>query len=106
MQDETLGGRESPFLNHVRFSPSAKLGSPARSRELRGQRHPTPASKRGDSNLRQRISRAAADVVRIRLQNIPSEDEQSEFNRRYSRDLRRRKGTYERVLHSHWDGIW
>ena len=87
-EEDALGGRESPFLNHVRFSPSAKLGSPARSRE---QRQATPASK-GSSSSRQRSSRAAADVARIRLQNVPSEDEQFEFNRRYSRDLRQRKG--------------
>ena len=30
-------------------------------------------------------------VKNLRLHNVPSEDEQSEFNRRYSRDLRRRK---------------
>merc|ERR1711981_396874 len=87
-EEEAMEGRESPFLNHVRFSPSAKLGSPARSRELRQS---SPGSK-GSSSSRQRSSRAAADVARIRLQNVPSEDEQFEFNRRYSRDLRQRKG--------------
>ena len=72
----------------MRFSPSAKLGSPARSRELKQL---TPGSK-SNGYSRQRASRAAADVARIRLQNVPSEDEQYEFNRRYSRDLRQRKG--------------
>lgn len=64
---------ESPFFtnNHVRFSPSAKPGSPAR-----WPRHG---------------QRAAASIARMRLQNVPSEDEQSEFNRRYSRDLRSRR---------------
>lgn len=64
---------ESPFFtnNHVRFSPSAKPGSPAR-----WPRH---------------NQRAAASIARMRLQNVPSEDEQSEFNRRYSRDLRSRR---------------
>ena len=61
---------ETPFTySHVRFSPSAKPGSPAR------------FSRR----------RAAANIARMRLQNVPSEDEQSEFNRRYSRDLRSRR---------------
>ena len=97
LQDEEApGGRESPpFLNHVRFSPSAKLGSPARSRD---QRQMTPTSKGGSSSSRQRISRAAADVARIRLQNVPSEDEQFEFNRRYSRDLRQRKGIIQNFV--------
>ena len=57
------------YNNHVRFSPSAKPSSPARfSRQ-----------------------RAAANIARMRLQNVPSEDEQSEFNRRYSQDLRSRR---------------
>lgn len=67
---------ESPFFQHVRFSPSAKPGSPS-------------------SRWKQRScsggGRAAANIARIRLQNVPSEDEQSEFNRRYSRDLRSRR---------------
>ena len=64
---------DSPFLHHhshVRFSPSAKPGSPAR------------ISRR---------QRQAASIAKMRLQNVPSEDEQSEFNRRYSRDLRSRR---------------
>ena len=63
---------DTPFYNHVRFSPSAKPGSPARF-------------------SRRRASRAAASIAKMRLQNVPSEDEQSEFNRRYSRDLRSRR---------------
>ena len=78
----------------MRFSPSAKLGSPARSRELKQL---TPGSK-SNGYSRQRVSRAAADVARIRLQNVPSEDEQYEFNRRYSRDLRQRKGKLSLVM--------
>ena len=93
MQDEETERPESPFLNHVRFSPSAKLSSPARSRELKQL---TPGSK-SNGYLRQRVSRAAADVARIRLQNVPSEDEQYEFNRRYSRELRQRKGN-EKII--------
>ena len=54
-------------------------GERTRSRELKQL---TPGSK-GNGYLRQRVSRAAADVARIRLQNVPSEDEQYEFNRRY-----------------------
>ena len=77
----------------MRFSPSAKLSSPARSRELKQL---TPGSK-SNGYLRQRVSRAAADVARIRLQNVPSEDEQYEFNRRYSRELRQRKGN-EKII--------
>ena len=65
------------------------MGSPARSRDLRQL---TPASKNNITS--RRSSRAAADVARIRLQNVPSEDEQFEFNRRYSRDLRQRKGMF------------
>lgn len=61
---------DSPFFHHVRFSPSAKPGSPAR---------------------RFSRQRAAASIAKMRLQNVPSEDEQSEFNRRYSRDLRSRR---------------
>ena len=68
---------DSPFFNHVRFSPSAKPGSPAR-----WQRH---------------TQRAAASIARMRLQNVPSEDEQQEFNRRYSRDLRSRRGVKGKV---------
>jgi hypothetical protein len=64
---------ESPFFNHVRFSPSAKPGSPARwSGNRSGLRKP-------------------ANIGRMRLQNVPSEDEQSEFNRQYARDLRSRR---------------
>ena len=65
---------DTPFTynNHVRFSPSAKPGSPARF-------------------SRRREARAAASIAKMRLQNVPSEDEQSEFNRRYSRDLRSRR---------------
>lgn len=63
-----------PQYNHqVRFSPSAKAGS------IQGS--PGRFSRR----------RAAANIARMRLQNVPSEDEQSEFNRRYSRDLRSRR---------------
>ena len=70
---------ETPFFNHVRFSPSAKPGSPARWQRQRSSQ------------------RAAANIARMRLHNVPSEDEQSEFNRRYSRDLRsRRRGGGER----------
>ena len=61
---------DAPFFNHVRFSPSAKPSSPAR---------------------RFSRQRAAASIAKMRLQNVPSEDEQSEFNRRYSRDLRSRR---------------
>ena len=47
--------------------------------------------------MRRSLRREVAAVERqrvvknLRLHNVPSEDEQSEFNRRYSRDLRRRK---------------
>ena len=64
---------ETPFYNHVRFSPSAKPSSPARWQRRSNQR-------------------ASAKIACMRLQNVPSEDEQSEFNRRYTRDLRSRRG--------------
>ena len=70
--DETGEIREEspPFYpnNHVRFSPSVKNGSPF------GRK--TRSGRRG---------------MRSYLQSLPSEDEQSEFNRQYTRDLRRRQ---------------
>ncbi len=65
---------ESPFFDHghhVHFSPSSKPGSPAVRRNLR---------RRDSSALRA-----------TRLHNLTSEDEEREFERRYSRDLRSRK---------------
>jgi len=59
--------------NHVRFSPSVKNGSSPFGRKTR-------SGRRGTSG-----SRASY------LQSLPSEDEQSEFNRQYSRDLRKRQ---------------
>ena len=73
---------KSPLFNHnqsVRFSPSAKPGSPSvrRSSERFKRRH----------------------LRRVRLQNLTSDDEQTEFHRRYSRDLRsRRKKNQSSVL--------
>lgn len=66
---------ETPFYhpNHVRFSPSAKPSSPARWQRRSTQRN-------------------SAKIASMRLQNVPSEDEQSEFNRRYTRDMRSRRG--------------
>ena len=63
---------ESAFYNHVRFSPSVKPGSPQVQRSLRSSEH------------RRRVSR-------MRLQNVPSEDEQHEFNIRMRRDIRSRR---------------
>ena len=62
---------DSPFYpspHHVRFSPSVKTASPF------GRK--TRSSRRGISSY---------------IQSLPSEDEQSEFNRQYSRDLRKRQ---------------
>merc|ERR1712058_15333 len=69
---------DSPFYptapHHVRFSPSAK------SQESQGSHSPfgrkTRRSRRGLSSY---------------IQSLPSEDEQSEFNRHYRSDLRRRQ---------------
>ena len=60
-----------PFYDHpvVRFSPSVKPGSSPRR---------SPSSRR-------------RSLRRVRLDNFTSEDEQKEFNRKYSRDLRTRK---------------
>ena len=78
--DDTDGNQEgqvedSPFYNtasqRVRFSPSAKVnekGSPF------GRK--TRSSRRGLSSY---------------IQSLPSEDEQSEFNRHYKNDLKRRQ---------------
>ena len=78
--DDTDGNQEeheedSPFYprasQHVRFSPSAKVnekGSPF------GRK--TRSSRRGISSY---------------IQSLPSEDEQSEFNRHYKNDLKRRQ---------------
>ena len=63
---------ESAFYNHVRFSPSVKPGSPQVQRSLRSSEH------------RRRVSR-------MRLQNVPSEDEEHEFRNRYMRDLSSRR---------------
>lgn len=63
--------KESPFYNHVRFSPTVKPGSPS-SRQMRSVER------------RSKLSR-------VRLHNVPSEDEQNEFKRRYSKDLRSRR---------------
>merc|ERR1712223_312047 len=68
--EETDRDTHFPSYNHVRFSPSAKPGSPARFSRRRA---------------------AASSIAKMRLQNVPSEDEQSVFNRRYSRDLRSRR---------------
>jgi len=62
---------DTPFYTsppHVRFSPSVKTGSPF------GRK--TRSSRRGISSY---------------IQSLPSEDEQSEFNKQYSRDLRKRQ---------------
>ena len=78
--DDTDGNQDvheedSPFYprapQHVRFSPSAKVtekGSPF------GRN--TRSSRRGLSSY---------------IQSLPSEDEQSEFNRHYKNDLKRRQ---------------
>merc|ERR1712130_167167 len=66
-----MGRPDSPFYpspHHVRFSPSVKTASPF------GRK--TRSSRRGISSY---------------IQSLPSEDEQSEFNRQYSRDLRKRQ---------------
>jgi len=68
--DEGKRVESPPFYpsNHVRFSPSVKNGSPY-GEKRRSSRH----------------------GMRSYLQSLPSEDEQSEFNRQYSRDLRKRQ---------------
>ncbi len=68
-EEESLG----TLFNHVTFSPSSK--------------QPPNSSPRINTRSRFRSSR----LRRVRLHNLPSEDEQSEFNRRYSRDLRSRR---------------
>ncbi len=71
-RSRSRGGRgESPFYNHVRFSPSAKPGSPSMAARM---------SRRDSRRLRN-----------VRLHNLASEDEERVFNKRYSRDLRSRK---------------
>ena len=70
-EDEEKLDESPPFYpnpHHVRFSPSVKTGSPF------GRK--TRSGRRGISSY---------------LQSLPSEDEQSEFNRQYSRDLRKRQ---------------
>ena len=72
-EEENLKRVESPpfypsAAHHVRFSPSVKNGSPF------GRK--TRSGRRGMSSY---------------LQSLPSEDEQSEFNRLYTRDLRKRQ---------------
>lgn len=69
--EERHGRREdSPFYPSVRFSPSVKNGSPYGRRTRSGGRSRNMTSY---------------------LQSLASEDEQSEFNRQYSRDLRKRQ---------------
>ena len=66
--------RRNQHQSFVRFSPSAKPGSPAQ------------------------FSRRRRSLRRVQLHNLPSEDEQTEFNRRYSRDLRtRRKNLHQQL---------
>ena len=60
---------DSPFYPSVRFSPSVKNGSPYGRRTRSGGRRNMTSY----------------------LQSLASEDEQSEFNRQYSRDLRKRQ---------------
>ena len=72
-EEDTMKRDESPpfypsAAHHVRFSPSVKNGSPF------GRK--TRSGRRGMSSY---------------LQSLPSEDEQSEFNRLYTRDLRKRQ---------------
>ncbi|TRY67823.1 hypothetical protein TCAL_11123 [Tigriopus californicus] len=64
---------ESPFFrHHVQFSPSAKAASP-----YRGRRR----------------------LRRVQLHNLTSEDEQSEFQRRFTRDLRSRQSKARQRYH-------
>lgn len=64
---------ESPFFrHHVQFSPSAKSASP-----YRGRRR----------------------LRRVQLHNLTSEDEQSEFQRRFTRDLRSRQSKARQRYH-------
>ena len=68
---------DSPFFSqghHVRFSPSAKNNQTENGRSPFGRK--TRSSRRGLSSY---------------IQSLPSEDEQSEFNRHYRSDLRRRQ---------------
>ena len=68
---------DSPFFpngHHVRFSPSAKNNQTENGRSPFGRK--TRSSRRGLSSY---------------IQSLPSEDEQSEFNRHYRSDLRRRQ---------------
>merc|ERR1712098_865257 len=60
--------------HHVRFSPSAKSQEAHNSHSPFGRK--TRSSRRGLSSY---------------IQSLPSEDEQSEFNRHYRSDLRRRQ---------------
>ncbi len=80
---------ESPFFNHVRFSPSAKPGSPSL------------GSRR---SLRHRAERSRS-LRKVRLHNLESEDEQTEFHRRYTRDLRSRKRKEELELEEEMDNL-
>ena len=69
---------DSPFYpqaqHHVRFSPSAKAAKTDGSRSPWGRK--TRSTRRG---------------IASHIQSLPSEDEQSEFNRHYRSDLRRRQ---------------
>ena len=69
---------DSPFYpqaqHHVRFSPSAKAAKSDGSRSPWGRK--TRSTRRG---------------LASHIQSLPSEDEQSEFNRHYRSDLRRRQ---------------
>ena len=90
-ESRTRRGRSAEY--HVRYSPSTKTGSP---------RNSTNSSS--TSGLRKSLRHSALEAVEaeakrqrvvknLRLHNVPSEDEQSEFYRRHSRDLRRKKMT-------------
>ena len=84
MDEEAVAGEpDSPFYSppqHVRFSPSAKTASPY-SKKLRNK-----------NEEEERVSRSGrSSRSRGYLQALPSEDEQSEFNKQYSRDLRKRQ---------------
>ena len=65
--------RRPGSLDHVRFSPSSKPGSPS-------------LSRLGDSRSSRRRR-----LRNVRLHNLTSEDEQNEFHRRYTRDLQSRR---------------
>merc|ERR1712226_1786293 len=72
------GDRDSPFypappVGHVRFSPSVKNKSTS-----------SPFGRKTRSGRRGMSSSSY-------IQSLPSEDEQTAFNKQYSRDLRKRQ---------------